>query len=186
MFTMIKFVRTLIVSITIFSFIILPSHAQNKENTSSSQITEKIDPYVLFWPLVAGNLPSDPFYFLKTFKENLSEVFMFNNAKKGENQLTLATKRLLEAEKLAKDGKKDLANLTLEKVSNHVKNSENYLFDAKNNDAKSYSNVYQEVKNKSSNINRYLPQLKKDLGEDYDKSVELILSSILSLQNKLQ
>lgn len=183
---MFKIARSFILTIILFSFVTFPIFAENNEASPSTKLNQVIDSYTLFWPIVAGKTPADSFYFLKTFKENLDGIFMFNNAKKGEYELTLATKRLLEAEKLANDEKKDLAIKTFNTVDKHIKKAGSLLEDAKDKDVKNYGVVYPEVKNKISNISLYLPQLKSVLGGDFNSSIDSISTSATLLQNKFR
>ncbi len=51
-----------------------------------------------------GMLPGNPFYFIKSFFENIGTFFTFGNSAKAERYLGLAEKRLAEAEALATQG----------------------------------------------------------------------------------
>lgn len=70
--------------------------------------------YELFWPLSAGKTVDDGFvYSLKKLKENLRGMLIFGNVEKADYSVFLATKRILEAEKLINENKYELVDKTL-------------------------------------------------------------------------
>ncbi len=108
---MIKTLTLLFLVSIITTFSLSPVFAQEPTPTSSPRPTTS---YELFWPIVAGRLPDDSLYFLKTLKEKLELFLAFSSSKKANQYLTLSKKRLVESEKLLLE-KKDypLANQTL-------------------------------------------------------------------------
>src|SRR3989344_8764716 len=87
---------------SIFPFLLIkPVSAETDSATPSSEISS----FILFWPLTAGKTEGDSFYFLKTTKEQVVGWFVFGNMKKADYAVLLGTKRILETEKLLKDGK---------------------------------------------------------------------------------
>lgn len=89
------------------------SMATAEASTSSAS---EVSSYILFWPLTAGKTESNSFYFLKLFREQLRGWFNFDDNKKADYAIFLGTKRVLEAEKLLKTGKIDLALKALERA----------------------------------------------------------------------
>ena len=59
-----------------------------------------VNSYELFWPITAGKVMGEQFYFLKSLKENIREMFIFSDLKKAEHNMTLSEKRTVESEKL--------------------------------------------------------------------------------------
>jgi hypothetical protein len=92
-------------------------------NIASAQETN-VDSYELFWPLVAGKTLGEPLYFLKTFKENIREIIIVGNAQKADYNVLLATKRILEAEKLINQGKINEAKKSLETAKIRIDKAE--------------------------------------------------------------
>lgn len=85
----------------------------HKEATESAAQKE-VNSFELFWPLVAGKTMDDGFiYTLKRLKETIRGWFVFGTTQKADYAVFLATKRVLEAEKLIKEEKTDLADKTL-------------------------------------------------------------------------
>lgn len=82
-----------------------------------------VDSYELFWPLVAGKVQGDSFYFLKTLKEKMRGGLIFSNLKKAEYNALLSEKRLLEFEKLALTNK-DYVNSAKTLESLKIKHNE--------------------------------------------------------------
>lgn len=100
--------------------------AQIKTSPSPAAVAE-VNSFELFWPLVAGKVPGDSLYSLKRLKENARGSLIFSPIKKAEYLAFLATKRVLEAEKLANDGRSDLAKKALNQALSDIKKSDNNL-----------------------------------------------------------
>lgn len=100
--------------------------AQDQENTPSAS-PQSVDSYTLFWPLYAGKTESDSLYSLKLFKEKVQGWFIFGENKKADYAVMLGTKRTLEAEKLIKDNKTELAQKTLKNASAHYAEAYDYI-----------------------------------------------------------
>ena len=60
-----------------------------------------------------GMLPNSPFYFLKTWTENVGTFFTFNEEAKAERMLHLSERRLAEAKALSEQGETELAEKTI-------------------------------------------------------------------------
>lgn len=87
--------------------------ASNTFAQNFSPSTE-FNPNAVFWPLSAGKTVDDSLYFLKQWKETLRGLIIFGQIQKADYQLTLTTKRLLEADKLMQEKKTDAALKTLD------------------------------------------------------------------------
>lgn len=114
---MAKVSNLVIILLLLGLLMISPTLAQEKPATTSS---EPVNSYELFWPITAGRVMGDSFYFLKSFKENFREVFIFSDVKKAEYNMTLSEKRTVEAEKLFLT-KKDFGNGRLNLDASQVK-----------------------------------------------------------------
>lgn len=86
----------------------------NNTYAQDSSPSAEFNPDVVFWPLSAGKTIDDSLYFLKQWKETLRGLIIFGQIQKADYQLTLATKRLLEADKLMQQQKFDAASKTLD------------------------------------------------------------------------
>src|SRR3989344_7375004 len=80
-------------------------------------VPAEVNSFVLFWPVSAGKTMGESLYGLKTFKEKVRGLLIFGKVQKVDYSLFLATKRVVEAEKLLNDGKDDLAVKTLDKMN---------------------------------------------------------------------
>lgn len=131
-----------IVFSSLFVFSIGLVHARNRSENSLMNTTEKdttkdeiktaeeaqiVNSFELFWPLVAGKTEDTSFYFLKLIKEQVLGWFISGDSKKADYAVLLGTKRALEAEKLLKDGKNDLALKTLEKAKSQFSSAYSYV-----------------------------------------------------------
>lgn len=83
-------------------------------STPKASPAPEVNSFELFWPLSPGKVKGDSLYPLKELKEKFRGMFIFGAPEKVDYELLLATKRAIEAEKLLKDGKTDLAIQTLD------------------------------------------------------------------------
>jgi hypothetical protein len=67
-----------------------------------------------------GMLPTNPFYFLKTWSESIGTFFTFRQEAKVERMLYLSEKRLAEAEELSNLGETELAEKILARYEKHL------------------------------------------------------------------
>lgn len=144
--------------------------------------------YELFWPLTAGKTVDEPLYFLKLWKENIQGMLIFNTAKKADYEVMLATKRILEAEKLFKDGKKDLAIQSLEKASSMLIFA-NLQFSTSTKDGNDLRLVKINLKNQLSNLETFLPILAFDQQSNINAESKVLpktLDTIKRFINDLQ
>lgn len=98
-------------------FLGLASNAYAQENAAPLVSVAPVDSYTLFWPIISGKTKADRFYSLKLVKENIHSRFIFDGSKKADYLILLGTKRVLEAEKLFKEGKVNLALNSLDSAS---------------------------------------------------------------------
>lgn len=91
-----KILTTSIASLLLF-FCFVPQIASQEP---SEKPFEEFTSYELFWPIVAGKIPGDTLYPLKTLKARVNSLLTFSNSKKAEFHLLQSKKRLVEAEKL--------------------------------------------------------------------------------------
>lgn len=80
-----------------------------------------VNSYELFWPITAGRTTGDTLFLLKRAKEGVREFLIFSKYRKADYNMTLATKRLVEGEKLfiendTKNAQKSL-EMSLEKLT---------------------------------------------------------------------
>ena len=85
-----------------------------RDEAQEEKVVMEVNSFEAFWPLVAGRTMDDSLYFLKNLKEKVRGFFIFGQAQKADYNVFLGTKRVLEAEKLLKEGKTNSANKTLE------------------------------------------------------------------------
>lgn len=118
----------------------------------------EINSFELFWPVVAGKTMGDPFYSLKNLKENIRGMMIFGIPQRTEYALSLATKRVVEAEKLIKEGKNELADKTLEKASKQLEIATLNIDKAIARKIPIQGKT-SEISNKLSNLEKFLPWL---------------------------
>lgn len=97
--------------------------ATDQSSTSSATVNS----FELFWPISAGRTEGDSLYSLKLLKEKIGGFLAFGNTKKADYAVLLGTKRVLEAEKLLKDGKINLALKTLDKADSELNSAYAYV-----------------------------------------------------------
>lgn len=171
--------KDLLFIVLFFLFLIVFSPSSVFAQEENSSISAKLaagGSNELFWPLSAGKTMDDSFYFLKLWKEDIRGIFIFGEAQKADYEVMLSTKRILEAEKLLKSGKDELATKTLEKALNQLT-----LARGKFSKATKAGNEFQLVKanltNQLVNLNGFLPTLaastKGDSKVQSDKTKEI-------------
>ena len=155
-----KKIFSLFLGVALLLGVFSPALAQDMESSPSADVqgtseeVEEIKSVELFWPVVAGKTMGDPLYFLKSAKEKVRGWFISGKAKKADYEMLLATKRVVEAEKLLMDGKEDLAIKTLNKAEASVEKSRNYWTDVENKGDK--PDIMINIKNQLSNIEVFL------------------------------
>lgn len=78
--------------------------------------------YELFYPLVAGKIPGDKYYGLKTAREWITDKLFFSSIRKADYHLILSKKRLVEAEsQILKNKDFSQINKSLTKTVNEIK-----------------------------------------------------------------
>ena len=114
-----------------------------------------------FWPLTAGKTMDEQFYFLKTFKESLRGMLIFGVSQKADYAVLLGTKRVLEADKLIKAGKKDLASQTLKRASEQFRIALENVEKALREKNLGKNNI-DTMKPRLNNLTDFLPTLNSD------------------------
>ena len=178
-YNMVRLILTLFLSVLI---LIVPQAVLAQKVTTSPSPSVMPSPVVmnsneLFWPLAAGKTIDDPLYFLKTFKENLRGWLIFGNAQKAEYAVFLGTKRVLEAEKLLKEDKKEVANRTFDKALEQFEIAQKNVEEASNKKMLSKGSV-DTMKPRLNNLVNFLPTL------DFDKANE-VLQKVKELNSKI-
>jgi len=95
-----KTLLSLFISALVSLSAIHPSLAQETPTPSPPPEPTSLNSYDLFWPVVAGKVPGDSFYFLKELKWKLKGLIIFSDLRKADYHLTLSKKRIVETEKL--------------------------------------------------------------------------------------
>ena len=165
---MIFSIKTLLVTLLIFVF---------SSNVVFAQTPSPKTTYEAFWPLTAGKTIDDPLYFLKTLKENFRGMFIFGNPKKAEYAVYLGTKRVLEAEELLKNGKKELADQTLVKATEQFDIAEKNINEAKTNKLPLESSAL-TIKPRLENLINFVPTMQLSESEKLLEKLKKINTDI--------
>lgn len=126
----------------------------------TTSVSATVNSYELFYPMVAGKTVADGFvYKLKILKENIRGSLIFGPTQKANYNVYLATKRLLEAEKLLVEKKDDLALITLDTTINHLKlaNKSSEKIKALSDDMGKIYSEKAEVVKRLQEISRFAP-----------------------------
>src|SRR3989344_2615971 len=94
---------------------VLALTAYAQESSASASLPEGISA-----PTFSYLLPDNPFYFTKTWTENIQTAFTFGTGAKEKRYLDLAEERLAETFGLAQKGKYDLAQKTADRYQNSI------------------------------------------------------------------
>ncbi|KKQ95748.1 MAG: hypothetical protein UV74_C0013G0355 [Candidatus Woesebacteria bacterium GW2011_GWB1_43_14] len=157
-----------------FSFIALGAGlAGAKGEAVEEPKVTNVNSYELFWPLVAGKTKGESLYSLKLFKEKARGALIFGAFKKVDYEVFLATKRVIEAEKLLNSGKQDLANESLNLAAVHLENAQKKMEDM-GNEYKVKAKV-DEVNNKLNNLETFLSWLTPQYEVSSDEIKEVLV-----------
>jgi len=139
---------------------------------SSAAAPAGVNSFELFWPLAAGKTEDEPLYFLKQLKEKFRGLLIFGTPQKLDYNVLLATKRVLEAEKLIKEGKTDVAKRTLGRAEAQLDKVEKNINDAKSSN-QSLAEVSQVASSRLSNIQKLTAWLATKNSELKDMLIEV-------------
>lgn len=162
--------KLLVLAISLFFFCVLVASAKAQE----------VNSFELFWPLASGKTVEDSVFVLKRLKENLRGVLVFSPIKKADYAVFLGTKRMLEAEKLIKDGKKDSVLKTL-KLASIQFDKAGKNFESAMDKGESFDTIRAGTTSRLNNLETFLKWLieKDTLG--IKSELEEVLSKILLL-----
>lgn len=156
----------------------------NKESTPSVQMSPSLNSFEMFWPLVAGKTIEDGFvYQLKRFKETVRGWFIFGKVEKVDYSVFLATKRVLEAEKLINENKYGLANETLDDALSQLSIAEEKIQGFSRSENSSARN--KEMAGRLSNIDE-LASLLASRESDSSGKLRTVADKASSIAKKLQ
>ena len=180
---MIKIIKFGFILVFFLLFVIFSNTAIASENKTATS-GGSINTFELFWPVVAGKTLDQPYYFLKDFKEKLRGLLIFGNPQKADYNMLLATKRLLEADKLIKDNKTDLAKQTLNLSLGFLTQVETDIKKAKS-EKQVLSDNGNEIMNRLSNIQTYVEYSLKTESA-YKENLQEILNKIKNIKTLLK
>lgn len=168
-------------------FVFVSSSSLNMANAYSSPKPSPtpISTYELFWPLTPGKTVADNFFFLKRWKEDFRGKVLLGSPAKADYQLLLATKRIIEAEKLFDEKNEALGVKSLELANEKIKITLSLLVKSKAGGENTPS-VKDNMLNRTHNLNEFLPKLKDKFGSEGDKVIDSILTSIKDIEKLLQ
>ena len=144
----------------------------------------EVNSFELFWPMVAGRTVEDPLFFLKRLKENLRGWLIFSPSKKADYSVFLLTKRVLEAEKLINQSRKDPAQKTLILAQGELAAGDKNLTKALENKDVS-GDVRSNMVKRLNNLETFLKWFIPKSGEEYKSNLEDLLGKVQSMTGKL-
>lgn len=168
-------IKLLFISLSLgllFIFLLATNIAAQTKSVSPTPTPEQSS-YVFFYPVVAGKTEGDKLYTLKLIRDRLVALFAFGDEKKSEANLKIATKRLLETEKLFKTNKAHLAQKTLSKFTTKLAAAYDYTMKAEK--AESFSELLNQI---SQNTPKYQIVLKQILAISPENEKDLVEESI--------
>lgn len=166
---------SLLVAFLVTSQLVLAQEA--KTSPSASLAPAVINSNELFWPLSAGKTINESLYFLKTFKENLRGWLIFGNSQKADYSVFLGTKRVLEAQKLLSENKKEMADQTFDRALEQFEIARKNIEEASSKKILSSDNVA-TMKPRLSNLINFLPTFASDKANE-------VLQKVSDLNDKL-
>lgn len=163
----------------IIGVLILTSRQSAKELLPRQGDVEKVGE--VYTPYLSLN---STLYFLKHLDESIDWLLTKNSMEKARLELVFANKRLLEMEKLARNGSYEYNSLLTAKFLSSVKRASNFTKDAANNgeDMEDLIWIIQEsVQDQDKIIGKISGQLPKDKQQDIVKVQQLSQNEFQSL-----
>ncbi|MEK7497829.1 MAG: DUF5667 domain-containing protein [Patescibacteria group bacterium] len=144
----------------------------------------EVNSFELFWPLAPGKVMGDALYPIKSLKESVRGMFIFGVPQRVDYEVLLATKRVVEAEKLLKDGKSDAALKTLDIFLGKLD-----LSLSKWDEAKVAGNtpvsIKDNIRRQLNNLEVFLKFLASKNKDEVKVKVDQGLDKVMKLQNSL-
>lgn len=150
---------------------------------NATQPTNQESSYVLFYPVVAGKTEDESLYFLKLARDRLMELLTFGDEKKSEINLKMATKRFLEAEKLLKAGKPNLARNALDKFMAQLTKSYEHALKAQQSE--SFADLLDQIDRKIPKYQIVLSQLLTTTPESQKNFIQTTIQKVSEIQDKV-
>lgn len=142
------------------------------------------DSFTMFYPIVSGKIEGEPLYFLKQLRDKITEIMAFGDESKSEVTLNLATKKLLEAEKLVKGKKYEYAKKAFNLYNNYLDSS--YKHAVKIKDSDFFVDLLNEISDKTDKYTVLLKQIVQTIPEEQKSMVMQSLSKTEEIQNNLK
>jgi hypothetical protein len=117
-----------------------------------------------------GTTPDSPFYFLKTWREQIQLFFTFNAEQKAQQYIHLSEVRLAEYKKMIEQGKTDIAQKVLDKYQEQL--------DRATEKAKELKDKGKDIKDITSKIEESVAKHSEVLKENLDKVPEAVKRGI--------
>lgn len=172
----------------LFLFLLLvfnPSLLLAQTGAAASPAPITVNSFELFWPIAPGKVMGEAFYPLKTLKEKLRGMLIFDDFKKSDYNLTLSEKRVVEAEKLLVELKDyDNGKKTLDKATEARQLAVDFL--EKSKDSPDAGNLKGRIISSLEKQRALLNYIITLLPEDRKSIVNENISSINELLAKLQ
>jgi len=171
-----------------FAFKITPSTVSSQEpdleSVESIQENQELNSFELFWPIVAGRTKGDFLYPLKRLKENVRGVLVRGFLNKADYQVFLATKRIVEAEKLINNNSSRNAQKTLSSAYTELAKAEKNLQKAKEKNeqlAEKRANIEKQL----NNIEIFLKWLSTKQEGEIKTLIDKVLKQAITATSKI-
>lgn len=155
--------------------------AQEQSIASESSKPIVVDSYTLFWPVVSGRAVDDRLFFIKRWRENFTNMFIFGNLEKADYEVQLSTKRIVEAERLLKENQNSFVLESLEEARVHLSLARERLNEAyKINESNTDATV--NITNQLNNINLFF----LSFGINSNKEVQQKINEVQEVVNDIK
>lgn len=170
-----KMLKKLMVSFVAFSLVFMLAQPVFSQETDvlGTKAEPVVDSYVIFYPVVAGKVDGDSLYTLKLIRDKLGELTTFGSVNKSEYTIGIATKRLLEAERLIKISRSSKIEKTLSKFNTKLAGSFDLAIASK--DSEFFPELLQQI---HQNCDKYLSILTQMLKSSPELSKDAIQEAI--------
>lgn len=179
------FVSFQIIVLLALIFLSIPSLVYGESFQELIESSPEVNSYEIFYPVVAGILPTNKKYLLKVIRDELDILLMKDIASKANKYVEISNKKILEAEQLMLSQNTDLALKSLRKSAAYLNKA--LKLASKVEEEEQIISISTTILDASKKQQKFLPSLAKEfpqISQEAEVNYNLSLASE-EISNKL-
>lgn len=131
-----------------------------------------------------GVLPDSPFYFIKSFFEDVGTFFVFDEVKKAERLERLAQKRIAEVEALTEKGKTEKVEKVMERYEKHINQAMGSLERTRERNEEKAEKAIERINLQAEKHLNVLEQVRERVSEQARETIEKVIEKREEIMEK--